>query len=226
MDVLRVSDPGAGPWLRRQTPPLHLLLGDSVARGCQMRSRLRRERMRNGAWGGATWSELREELDGVLGAWEQEAAAEGRRLGSAVIWMTGNDVYSKESGLRCDGDSRLADIAEDAKYVTRRLLRMAERVLVLGPLPRYGAELSGTPWICTAAYRLERRLLHQLPRRVKLITLGRQLCRKNRGDYAIGHKCAGWFTRDRVHISPTGLGKLLDAGALPVWLTMDAAILA
>ena len=85
MDVLRVNDPGAGPWLRRQTPPLHLLLGDSVARDCMMRSRLRRHKLLNGVWGGATWKELREELDGVLEAWEREAAAEGRRLGSVII---------------------------------------------------------------------------------------------------------------------------------------------
>ena len=225
MEVLYVNDPGAGPWLRRQTPPLHLLLGDSVARDCMMRSRLRRDRMMNAAWGGATWKELRKELDGVLVAWEQEAEAEGRRLGS-VISLTGNDIYSKESGLRCDGEDNLADIAEDAKDVTRRLMRVAERVLVLGPLPRYGAELSGTPWICTAAYHLERRLLHQLPRQVRVVPLGRQLCRKNHGDYAIGVKCASWFARDRVHISPAGLGKLMDSEAMPVWLTMDAAILA
>ena len=226
MDVLHVEDPGAGPWLRRQTPPLHLLLGDSVARECMMRSRLRRDRMLNGAWGGATWRELREKLDGVLVNWEQEAEAEGRRLGSVIIWLTGNDIYSKKSGLRCDGEDNLADIAEDAKYVARRLMRVAERVLVLGPLPRYGAELSGTPWICTAAYQLERRLLHQLPRQVRVVPLGRQLCRKYRGDYAIGVKSADWFARDGVHITPAGFGKLMDAESLPVWLTMDAAILA
>ena len=92
MDVLEVSDPEAHRWLsrhlRRSAPPLHLLIGDSVARDAGLRSRLGRHQFLNLARGGATWASTADELHTILERWTSEAEERGRRLGEVVVWLS------------------------------------------------------------------------------------------------------------------------------------------
>ena len=58
-----------------------------------------------------------------------------RARGNIVIWLTGNDVYSRLSGLASFDDKKLENIGNTATTVWRKL-QDAGPVLVLGPLPR------------------------------------------------------------------------------------------
>lgn len=223
MAELLIQDPGAAPWFRRQQPRLHLLLGDSIARDCGLETRLTGDAFLRRAHGGATWRSLSRNLQSVLEEWDRVAADQGRRLGAAVIWSTGNDVYSKLTGLGNISEEVLAEVSSIANDVVTRLLEVAEDVLVLGPLPRLSGEAMGTRWEQTAAFHLERRLHHQLPKDVRLIRLGRQLTRKASGRYCCIKKCDVWYQKDGVHMSAAGYRKLADAAELPIWLRMAAA---
>ena len=99
MDVLELDDPESRAWLERQRGKLHLLIGDSVARYSGMRSRINADRLLNLSRGGATWASVALQLPELMDEWRRVAAAEERRLGTAVVWLTGNDVYDRLSGL-------------------------------------------------------------------------------------------------------------------------------
>ena len=223
MDVLEIDDVQAAPWLRRQLPPLHLLLGDSVARDAGVRSRLNKDAFLQRAYGGATWKSLSRNVPEIIREWSQEAASQGRRLGSAVLWLTGNDVYSRHSGMASFPENRLAETAGYAVEVCRALARSADRIFVLGPLPRLSGEVTGTRWEQTAAFHLERRLHHQMPAEVYFIRWGRQLLKKSLERYSCIPDCQVWFQADGTHLTAAGYGKLADAAELPIWLKLAAA---
>lgn len=223
MDVLDIHDAAAGPWLNRRLPKLHLLMGDSVARNSGMHSRVLADAFLDRTWGGATWKSLADHLPGLLQDWTREATRRGRRLGAAVVWLSGNDVYSRASGLPSYSEGSLLDISVVAGDITDALLRMAEQVTVLGPLPRLACETPGVPWERTAAFHLERRLVHQLPSEVYKVCWGRQLTRKFGGRSSCFEGCSRWYAEDRIHLSPLGYSKLADSSEFPIWLRMSAA---
>ena len=138
--------------------------------------------------------------------------------GNAIVWLTGNDCYNKRSKLRSFDDERLEIVATHAINVTRRLLQVSERVIVLGPLPRMSGEIPDAQWVQCAAYHLERRLLHRLPEPVTFVPLGRQLSKKSARRHCMTLECLIWFRHDRTHLSEAGYRKLADD--LPVWLTL------
>ena len=222
MDVLEVSDPEASFWLDQQSAPLHLLIGDSVARDSGLRSRLRSDKLLNLAKGGATWASTARDLGDLIECWTTEAAGEGRRLGDVVIWLTGNDVYSRLTRLSNFTPETLSESGRLAADVCRRLLERG-RVTVLGPLPRPSGEVAGCRWETTASYHLERRLKHALPPEVRLVPLGRQLLRRADGRYCVTPECATSFRRDGVHLASEGYSRVADALQLPIWLHLNAA---
>ncbi|KAF0300942.1 hypothetical protein FJT64_026668 [Amphibalanus amphitrite] len=223
MNVLDISEPGATAWLEAQLPKLHLLLGDSVARDCQLESRIRRDEFFSLARGGDSWSALHRDLPDRLSEWVREISARGSRPGSAVVWMTGNDIYNKYTGLASFTEDGLITLAEYARDVTRALLDVAEGVVVLGPLPRLDGEINGARWEQTSAFHLERRLLHGLPDEAQFVPLGRQLTKKWAGRHSCIDDCARWYAMDGVHLSADGYARLADI--IPIWLTMGAAAL-
>ena len=130
---------------RRRRPRLHLVLGDSVAKRASITSRYFEDKMLNRSQGGETWSSLLERLDLEISAWQTAAAALGIIPGSVVIWLTGNDVYSKESGMANFNLDQLFRIGRSARAAVMRLRRAADRVTILGPLPRLAGEVWGRP---------------------------------------------------------------------------------
>ena len=223
MEVLVLNDPETTARAEEQLPLLHLLLGDSVARDSGMRTRAAQDAFFCAARGGATWSSLAERLPGVLEGWSREAAAQERRRGSVVVWMSGNDVYSQQTLLPSYSDDSLEKAAQHAVLITKRLLAETSQVLVLGPLPRLSGDMIGLSWEQSAFFQLERRLLHRLPSEVTFVTLGRQLTRKSLGKHTLTHQCLEWYALDRTHLSRSGYGKLAGAAKFPDWLKLAAA---
>lgn len=218
MDVLEIDDPESRAWLERRRGKLHLLIGDSVARYSGMRSRIIADRLLNLSRGGATWASVALQLPELMDEWRRVAAAEERRLGTAVVWLTGNDVYDRLSGLPSFTDESLECAAQNAVSVVRQLGRETEQILVLGPLPRMSGEVMGGRWERTSAYHLERRLTHRLPGPVRFLQLGRQLTKKLHNRHSVTAECAKWYSSDGTHLSREGYEKIADV--LPVWLTM------
>ena len=203
-------------------PRLHLVVGDSIAKHADLASRFNDDRMHNRARGGETWESLLCRLDFEITAWQTAAAAENLLPGIAIIWLTGNELYSRLTCMAQLDNEKLAAIERTAKVVIARLREKADDVLVFGPLPRPAGEALGVTWEYTVAYHLERTLLKM--KRGKFIPLGRNLTRKmgrNR------HGLLGsqqWFLPDGVHLSPEGYDRLADAIHLPVWVTIGAGV--
>ena len=228
-EVLEIVDDAAAGWLVEQAGPeavrvrdtrLHLLIGDSIASRSGLRTWSSGDQILNRARGGATWASLEETLTTNLQAWQVEAAASGARLGTAIIWENGNELYSRYTLKASFSEADLEAVRRIAKRVLNELIRRAEGVLILGPLPRPGGELLGTEWSHTAAYRLERTLLTLADDdRVKMAALGRRLTRRmgRRGQGIWGVE--QWFT-DGVHLSPSGYAKVADATTFPSWLCL------
>ena len=223
MDVLEFHDPESESWMEKQAPKLHLLIGDSIGRDCGLRSRFRRDRFLNEARGGATWATVASRLPETMRRWEEEASAQGRMRGDVVIWLSGNDVYHRQTRLPSFSPETLETAADHAVEVTTTLLGKTENVLVLGPLPRLSGEMPGLRWERSAAFHLERRLSHQLPAAAKFIPLGRQLTKKLHNRYSFRPECAVWYAADGTHLSPEGYAKVADSAGLPVWLKMMSA---
>ena len=205
------------------TPRLHLLIGDSIARDAGLHSRLRHDEVLNLAKGGATWATTARDLDNIIDTWTTEAAGRGRRLGDVIIWITGNDVYKRHSARHNYNEAGLARCGAHAGVVCRRLLARGGGVTLLGPLPRLSGDVTGSRWETTASYHLERRLKHSLPPEVRLVQLGRQLLRRTCGGYRVTAECAPAFRRDGVHLTAQGYARLAAAKAMPEWVAMTAA---
>ena len=207
---------------RRHRPRLHLVLGDSVAKRAAIASRYCGDKVLNRSQGGESWTSLLEHLEFDINAWQTTAAAWGMIPGSVVIWLTGNDVYSRESRMANFTLDKLFGVGRAARAAVLRLRRAADNVTILGPLPRLAGEVWGATWESTAAYHLERTLLKEgLHEHAVIIPLGRALTRKM-GKRRQGLKgCEQWFCPDGVHLSAEGYLKLSDC--VPVWLTLKAA---
>ena len=73
----------------------------------------------------------------------------------------GTDLYSRFTGLSIEDRSHLADVRSLVQRVTHQLREEAPEVTILGPLPRFGGEVSTKTWKATAAYHLEKSLLKE-----------------------------------------------------------------
>ena len=227
-EVIDLVDDAAGDWLADQAGPeearvrdAHLLIGDSIARRSGLRPRSSVDRMLNRARGGATWASLEDSLTVDVQAWQVAATASGARLGTAVIWENGNELYSRYTLTTSFSETDLATVRQTATHVVKKLLEQAEDVLLLGPLPRPQGELLGTDWSHTAAYKLERTLLTLAKDdRVRVAALGRRLTRRmgrhGQGIWGVEQ----WFT-DGVHLSQSGYAKVADATTFPSWLCFE-----
>ena len=219
-DVLQLHDDEAGPWLAAQQLRLHVVLGDSVARDCGLHSVRQEDRVLNLGEGGATWATLQEDFMGKVATWRQDAEREGRRLGTAVIWLSGNDIYSRVTGLPSVSEDILWRMQENAMEITGTLLGVAESVVVFGPIARPVSEVMPVQWEETAAFRAERRLLQFLPRDVKLVPLGRQLTKKMRRRHYCVSDCLQWYRPDGVHLNPEGYSKVAQYEKFPEWVRL------
>ena len=239
----------AGQWLERQataaaprepsrpvgrhpasrSAAIHLLVGDSIGRDVGLGSRLRGDVMLNRCRGGATSGSILQHVDFDLAHWDVVAAAEQIPKGSAVYWVSANDVYSRYTGCGNIDPEQLEFCGMNVKWTIQRLLNHASRVVVLGPLPRLDGDLPGIAWEKTAAFHLERSVKRVVEAfveqegsvRVKFVPLGRYLTKKQGGRHAMRMECAEWYRDDRVHLSRAGYKKIADAEHLPVWLNFE-----
>ena len=222
---LEILDDDAHAWFDgqlRRDPRLHLIMGDSVARRASFRANVLGDRLLNLATGGATWRTLSQRLRSDLDEWSAAAAASGRARGYILIWLSGNDAYSRVSGLANKDLEHMQAVQNNVRNVLRGIREggFTEEVVILGPIPRPAADLIGGTWESTGAYHLERALLKlQQGDNFKLVKLGRALTIKiSKKRSGIGHKCLPWYAPDRVHLSAAGYKKL--APHLPAWLGM------
>ena len=112
-------------------------------------SRFPDDQILNRVRGGETWRSLLERIDLEVAAWQTAAAAENLFPGIVILWLTGNELYSRYSLLARFDQDLLATVGRTAKVVIARL-HHANRVLVLGPLPRLAGEMHGVTWESTS----------------------------------------------------------------------------
>ncbi|KAF0301930.1 hypothetical protein FJT64_025935 [Amphibalanus amphitrite] len=132
--------------------------------------------------------------------------------------MTGNDIYSRLTGLPSASDKTLLRMSGNATEVTDALLGIAEAVIVLGPVVRLDGEILPVQWEDTAAYAAERHLKHTLPREVDFVPVGRQLTKKLWKRAHCVSDCKQWYELDQIHINPEGFRKMAAAEGLPSWI--------
>lgn len=124
---------------------LHLLLGDSIARDSGLKAADAADEVLHRALGGATWASTLRRLPEDLAAWRSAAATFGMDLGQAIVWLSGNDVYSRLTGLSNKDRSHLENVMSLAQRVVRELQKNTPDVTILGPLPRFGGESAPAP---------------------------------------------------------------------------------
>ena len=226
---LEIRDADADDWFggqlrhdERQRPRLHLLVGDSVARDAPYRASAEPDGVLNLSRSSATWNKLSKRIHDDLESWSTAAAASGRARGAIIIWLSGNDAYSKLSGLANKDPAHLRKVQDEVRDVLRKIREagFTEEVVILGPLPRPAADLMEGTWESTGAYHLERALLKlRLDDGVTLVKLGRALTIKiSKKRSGIGYKCLPWYKHDQVYLSAGGYRKL--APKLPAMLRM------
>ena len=219
-DILDLDDGEAAPWLNSQMRRLHVVLGDSVARDSGLSSTRAGDRVLNLARGGATWSSLYDRLEDMVAEWRRSARVEERLLGTAILWLSDNDVYNKRSGLPSASEAVLDRMAGHASDVTHVVKEMAEEVWILGPIARLSSEVLPVQWEDTAAFAMERRLLHSLPKGVNFVPVGRQLTKKMRRRPHCVSDCGQWYGGDGVHLNSEGYEKVAKLDRLPEWKTL------
>lgn len=219
---------GRGPAVRRSA--VHLLIGDSIGRDSGLESRLRRDVMLNRCRGGATADSILRSVEYDLRHWDISATVEQLPLGTAVYWISANDVYNRFTGSGSIEADKLQLISLYIRRVIQQLLSRTDSVVVLGPLPRLDGDASGLAWEKTAAFHLERtakKVVEEILDRqeggacIKFVPLGRYLTKKERGRHSVRAECAEWFRDDWVHLSQSGYRKLSEAEHLPVWLKFN-----
>ena len=220
-EILELFDVDAGGWpawaeQKVRQGRLHLVLGDSIARDANWSSRFQGDAFLNAARGGATWRSVRRHLSIDLAKWNAAVVRQGRRHGRVVLWLTGNDLYCRRTGQASWDQELLQSLSKAAEELVAAL----PKALVLGPLPRLGGEAGGAKWETTAAFHLERRLLHCLPTSARFVPMGRHLTIRRRGRQECPVACKPWFHADGVHLTKIGYQKLSDF--LPIWLCMNA----
>lgn len=226
MEVINLEDDSAEQWFAEQAAPeapvrsarTHVVIGDSIAKRSNLRSGVAGDSTCNRAHGGATWRSVERHLEADIGIWQLAAAANGDSLGSALVWVNGNELYTRYTQMSAFEASDLCDVGVLATRVVKRLLEFAEAVYLVGPLPRPAGELLGTPWQITAAFHHERTLMKlELGERCRCLPVGRSLVRRmgrrERGIWGIEE-----FFVDGVHPSPSGYARIAASAHFPEWL--------
>lgn len=192
---------------------MHLLLGDSMAVRLGPRLDVRPphillERPR----GGNTWGGVVRGLEEDIRCWREAAASFRCRLGVAVLWLTGNDLYPRAGTAPAPEE---LEVHISAAVDTLR--QVAKSVVILGPLPRFRVD-AGMSWTDCAAYQHERQLTRLLRdvENVKLVVLGRYLTKTLKRWRIIGNDSRQFFSSDEVHLSGEGEDRIL--AHLPAWL--------
>ena len=213
---------------RRTARPaaIHLLVGDSIGQDAGLVSRFQHDVVVNRCPRGATAGIILDQLELDMRHWEMRAETEQLPMGTAVYWITANDVYSRYTGCGSISPEELEICGILIRKTIKRLLTRTNRVLILGPLPRPDGDLPGLAWEKTAAYHLERtakRVVEDMLERregehLKFVPLGRCLTKKQGGRHSVRIECAQWYREDGVHLNAAGYEKLGDAMHLPVWL--------
>ncbi|XP_043199138.1 uncharacterized protein LOC122368890, partial [Amphibalanus amphitrite] len=200
---LQLYDSDLEEWLGGQTAgsegALHLLSGDSIARDAPFRVQ-HPDRLLRLTVGGMTWSRL--PVDEHLRQWKEAASLQGLRLGVAVLWLSGNDVYSRRRGAAdLPSDGHWEALHRTVERCTATLADVADRVVLLGPLPRFVHD-AGRPWERTAAYHLERHISHWLREMarpdISQVELGRRLTHRVKKRHVVNS--AKEFNRDGLHL--------------------------
>lgn len=214
-EELRVDKPEEEQQLSE--PEIHLLLGDSIAR--RMQSKLEVEPndiLLNRSRPGNSWGKLRGSLETEISCWKEAAETFGCTLGTCVIWMTGNDVYPRNLADRSHV-VKLAPLESAVDDVLTSLWAPARRVMILGPLPRYGRD-AGECWAdCPgfAAQQATKRVCGEHPN-VEFVPLGRSLTKMYKRWHLVGDDSGRYFLPDGVHLSPEGEEAVLHR--IPAWL--------
>ena len=180
-----------------------MLTGDSIARDAPFRV-LQPDRLLRLAVGGMTWSRL--PVQQHLRQWTEAASRQNLRMGVAVVWLSGNDVYARRRAA--------ADLQSEEQWTTLRgavercvasLAAAAGHVLLLGPLPRFLND-SGKVWEKTPAYHLERHIAYWVAEmalsNVTQVELGRRLTHRKKKRHVVNSSRE--FKRDGLHLSELG----------------------
>ena len=140
----------------RRRPAVHRILDDSVGRSARITSRFSSDLVINRCHGGGTQSSVMRMLPEDIKPWDHATSTFNMTKGSVVVWLSGNDVRNKRTGLGTiqDDMSRLRDdIIATLKFLAAK---GPASIVVLGPHPRLHGESSGLAWERTASYHMER----------------------------------------------------------------------
>ena len=208
-------------FLERATPQppgnngkIHLLIGDSIARDSPIGVSAPDVLLRL-VKGGHSWRRLAAEVEDSISSWKCAAEGHGHPLGSAVVWMSGNDLYPKRGNLIAGMD--LDALAKDALRAVVALNTVAEEVIVLGPLSRFKFDQENT-WTQTPAYLAERCLRHCLSdaANTRVENIGRSLTAMRGKCKALIPAVREYFAKDCVHLSNHGYARVMNK--VPGWL--------
>ena len=193
----------------------HVLIGDSVARDAPI-GVAPPDLLFHVVKGGHSWRRLVAEVGDNIGSWRHVSSSYERSLGRAVVWMSGNDIYTRR-GTRVSG-LELDRLGEDATRVVEALGAATEGVVVLGPLPRFKFD-EGKTWTQTPAYLAERCLRHSMEHinGVTVENLGRSLTITRGKCKALVPAVQSYYKEDQVHLASRGYEKVV--GKMPGWLT-------
>ena len=126
---------------------LHLIIGDSIAKGLYP-AVLPGDQVLNLAVPGNTWPREMDLLDGHLAHWRREAGRRGLVEGATFVWLGGNDTYGR-SNQRPDGLNQGA--------IGHVLRRLQHPVVMAGPTPRLWRDI-GSVWEETPAFQADLKL--------------------------------------------------------------------
>ena len=227
-DVLTIMDDDLDRWRQEQggaqeeaeDGQIHMFVADSNGRGllrAGMEVDTSADILLHRLDGGKRWQTLSILIRRDVNWWQLAATSFGCRVGVAIIWMSGNDVYPHPH--RLDRAPLPLDCVElHVRCVLRSLEEQARRVIIIGPVPRWRFD-RGLPWEECPAYQLERRLLYITKHAggdVTLVTAGKALTVAVRRRRIVGDKCEALFASDGIHLSTQGYAAVLRR--LPAWL--------
>ena len=182
----------------------------------------------NRARGGETWASLLSHLHTDLQLWRSQAEARELEVGRIIVWLNGNEAYSRLTGIANVSEATLWRFTRAATQVLQRLVQEGRPVAVLGPLPRPEGEVAGVPWDGTMAYRLERRLVAlrragRVDAAVEIYPVGRALCKKIAGEKRLENYYE-FYDIDYVHLTRRGYLRVSHSPAFPRWLRVHARV--
>lgn len=196
----------------------HVIIGDSIAKRAPGLGVAAPNLLLRLDETGHSWRRLATEVKQDIILWQQAAEAYGPPVGTAIIWMTGNDLYPRHGHLI--SGLNLEQLWSDVAEVVTALRPIAEDVVILGPLPRFKFDVDKV-WSTTPAYlgeRCIRKCMEDLTGTSNnVINLGRTLTETRGKVKAVVPGVRRHFSKDKIHLSASGYSKVLDK--VPSWLT-------